>query len=89
MRAITIEAKSLDSAVGIRDALSQFNPDLRSSDSESYQISIDLSGSERRIIDILGVLERHITSRSDGPAHVELDGRSYTMDGDATRSESG
>ena len=79
MRAITIEAKSLDSATGIRDALWEFDPDLSGSDSEGYRVSIDLPGSELRVIDILGVLERHITGRSDGPAHVELDGRHYTM----------
>ena len=80
MRAITIEAKSLVTAVGIRDALWEFDPALRGSDSEGYRVSVDASGSDRRVIDILGVLERHITGRNDGgDARVKLDGHHYTM----------
>jgi len=77
MRAITINAKSFASAREIFDALSEFDPEL--------------IGKRRRGLWCVGSNRRRpagsrdsrrawgVTSRHDGPARLELDGRRCTM----------
>jgi hypothetical protein len=79
MRAITIEARSLESAQGIYNALSEFHPGLSGSDAEGYRVSVSLSAGWQ-IVNILGVLEGYVTSRDDRPARIELDGRRYNLE---------
>jgi hypothetical protein len=80
MRAITVEAKSLESARDLYTALFAFRPALTGSDEQGYRVTVELgSGSDRQIIAILDALEEHVTERASGPARIELDGRRYTM----------
>jgi hypothetical protein len=87
MRAFTVEARSLDSARGIRDALFQFRPQLTGSDEEGYRISIELGEADSEILAVLNALEQHVTERAAGPARVELDGRGYMMHADTQSQE--
>jgi hypothetical protein len=82
MRSITVEARSLESALGIVDALSEFHPELIGSDEEGYGVLIELGSFDRQVIAVLDALEGYITNRNNGPARVELDGRRYTLHSD-------
>jgi hypothetical protein len=79
MRGITIDAKSLESAQALYDALSTFGPQLTGSRDKGYRVTIDLANSDRQIIAILDALEKHVRQQGSGPARVEVDGRRYTM----------
>ena len=79
MRAITIEAKSLDSARDLCDSLSSFSPELTGSEEDGYSVSVELGSSDSQIIAVLDRLEEHVAERANGPARVELDGRRYTL----------
>jgi hypothetical protein len=81
MRAITVEARSFESARALQDALSEFHAKLIGTEDEGYRVSIEL-GAESQIIAVLDALEQHVAERHDGPARVELDGRRYTMHAD-------
>ena len=79
MRGITIDAKSLESAQALYDALSTFGPQLTGSREEGYRVTIDLVRSERQIGAILNALEEHARKQASGPARVEVDGRRYML----------
>ena len=80
MRAVTGEAKSLESARDLYNALFEYRPALTGSDDQGYRVTVELgSGSDRQIIAILDALEEHVRQRASGPARIELDGRRYTM----------
>jgi hypothetical protein len=79
MRAITIDAKSFESAQGIYSALSDFRPELSGSDAQGYRVSVELRAGWQ-VVNILAVLEGYVTRRHDGPARIELDGRRYTLE---------
>jgi hypothetical protein len=87
MRAITVEARSLDSARGFCDALAQFHPQLTGSDAGSYRVSVELGESDSEIVALLDALEKHVTERATGPARVELDGRHYTLHAEGAGQE--
>jgi hypothetical protein len=79
MRSLSIDAKSWESAQGLAGALSSFKPKLTGDDREGYRVVVSLNGSDRHVIAVLGAIEGYVTSRDDGPARVELDGRTYTL----------
>jgi hypothetical protein len=83
MRAITVEAKSIDSARALSNALSEFAPQLSGNDEEGYRVSVEVTGSDGQIVAILDALQEHVTERESGPARVEVDGRRYTMHADS------
>jgi hypothetical protein len=88
MRAITVEAKSLESARDLYNALFEFRPALTGSDAQGYRVTVELgSASDRQIIAILDALEQHVTERASGPARIELDWRRYTMHPDGPAPE--
>jgi hypothetical protein len=78
VRAFTIKAKNLESAQSLFDALRRFDPALEGGASEGYCVSVDVSGQDRRIIEVLDALQEHVLERQSS-AKVELDGRSYTV----------
>jgi hypothetical protein len=82
LRAINIEAKSLESARALYAALSKFDPELVGNKDDGYRVSIDLGGGDSQIVAVLDALETHVTERAGGPARVELDGRHYTLHGE-------
>jgi hypothetical protein len=79
MRAITIEAKTLDSARRLYDSLSGFHPELLGSDDDGYRVSVELRNNDRDIVPVLDAIEQYVNGRPDDPARIELDGRHYTM----------
>ncbi len=79
MRGITIEASSVDRARGLYDALIEFHPELTGSEDAGYRVSVELGSSERRLLDVLGAIEQHITETNAGPARIDVSGRRYTM----------
>ena len=81
MRNLTIGAASLESAQGFFDALNDFGPSLVRTEDGNYEVWITLDTSNRRVLEALNALEKHVTERAAGPARLELDGRSYLLDG--------
>jgi hypothetical protein len=80
LRSLTVDAKSVQSAQALYEALSPFQPELLGDDQEGYRVNIPLSGSDCEIIDVLNVLQQHLSKRSAGLTRVQLDGHTYTMD---------
>jgi len=78
MRALTVKAKSLDSAQRLFDALRGFDPALEGSGSDGYSVSVDVGANDRRLLDLLDALHQHVLERDD-TARLELDGHSYTV----------
>jgi hypothetical protein len=75
---LTINARSLGSAVGFFVALSRFHPEAAEHEDGTYSVAVAL-GSDTDIVAVLHALAQHVTARGDGPARVELDGRRYSM----------
>jgi hypothetical protein len=80
MRALTIEARSFESALGLYQALREFRPDLSGSEKDGYRVAVELGSGDREVITVLNALERHVCARHDGPARLDLDGRSYQIE---------
>jgi hypothetical protein len=79
MKAITVEARTLDSARNLVNALSPFHPELLGSEDGGYRVSVELRNNDHDIVRILDAIERYVNERASGPARIELDGRHYTM----------
>jgi len=79
MRAITIDARSEESARALCEALANFKPAISGSETEGYRVSVDVSSGDGRIVELLNQLAKHVQERAD-PARVQLDGRSYVVD---------
>ncbi|HZQ66007.1 MAG TPA: hypothetical protein VFA66_12340 [Gaiellaceae bacterium] len=79
MRSLIVEAQNLESAQLLCAALSGFDPALSGDDASGYRVSVDLGSSDRKIVQVLDLLERHVTERDAGPARVEVQGHMYTM----------
>jgi hypothetical protein len=79
MRSLSIDARSWESAQGLTAALSSFKPKLNGDDRAGYRVVVELNGSDRHVIAVLDAIEDYVTQRDDGPARLELDGRSYTL----------
>jgi hypothetical protein len=79
MRGITIDARTLESAQALYEALYAFRPQLTGSEDEGYRVTIELGNSDRQIVSILDALQEHVTQRATGPTRLEVDGRRYTM----------
>jgi hypothetical protein len=79
MRSLTVAAKNLQSAQALHGALADFDAEMQQSERNDYCVVVSLKGPERRIVDVLDALQKHVTARNDGPARVDLDGRSYTV----------
>jgi hypothetical protein len=79
MRAITVDAKTLESARTLYNALSGFHPELLGSEEHGYRVSVQLRHNDGDIIPILAAIERYVNDRASDPARIELDGRRYTM----------
>jgi hypothetical protein len=51
-------------------------------DDGGYSVTVSLRGGDRQIVAILSALEQHVSERNDGPARLELEGRTYVLHGD-------
>ena len=83
MRAFTVEARSLESAQALYDALSAFRPGLSGDDRAGYRVSVALPNGDRDVVAVLNAVQQFVTERNDGPAQVDLEGRGYTLHPDA------
>jgi hypothetical protein len=78
LQSLAIEAKNLESAQRLFRALSEFGPKLVGDQRDGFRVVVDVS-TDRRVLAVLDALELHITQQQDGPAHVNLQGRKYTV----------
>ena len=79
MQALTIDTRSLESARGLYDALSEFHPEITGSDETGYCVSVELRSADREVLAILDALQAYVSARANGPARIEFAGRSYAM----------
>jgi hypothetical protein len=78
MHGLTITTATAYSAQALAAALSQF--DSKSIEANgNYEVTVALGGGDREIFDVLSVLELYVTERANGPAHIEFNGREYTL----------
>jgi hypothetical protein len=74
---LVVKAKSLESAEAFYNLLWRYHPELSRSQSEEYQVSVDLA-SESHMIAALTAIHAYAAERND-PACIELESRSYTL----------
>jgi hypothetical protein len=79
MRAFVIEAKSLESAQALYNALSEFHADLSASDGDGYRVTVELGSNDHGVLAVLDTVQEFVSARNDGPARLELGGRQYTV----------
>ena len=74
-----IEAASLRAARAIQAALKGFERELPADDGR-YCVYVTLPDRDGGIVAVLNALEAYVRERGDGPARIEYDGRSYTLE---------
>jgi hypothetical protein len=79
MRALTIDARSAESALRLADALMEFNPELSGSDKEGYRITVEFGSVDQQVVAALDALGEYATAQTAEPAAVHPDGRRYTV----------
>ena len=79
MRSLTIEARRIESARGLCDALRKFQPELTEHSAGGYLVRVEFGESDREVLTVLDVIQDHVATRGGGPARLSLDGHSYTM----------
>jgi hypothetical protein len=79
MRAFTVEAKSLESAQALYNALLAFHPDLWGSEETGYRVTVELAGGDQHVVAVLDSVQEFVTARNAGPAQVDFKGHLYTM----------
>ena len=82
MDRLTIHPVSHESALGVLSALSEFHAELVES-GDDWEIVVTLGAHGRddgEIAAVLSTLAKHVNDRAeDGPARLELNGRTYAM----------
>jgi hypothetical protein len=79
MRSLTVEARDLDGARSLCEALAAFKPSLTGSEADGYRVAMKL-GSDQNVVAVLNAIERYVAGRTHDPARLELDGHRYTLD---------
>lgn len=79
MESLVIHAASRESAEGFCSALSGFGATLIEGENGRLQVEIPVEPSNKKILEALNALEAYVSSRGDGPARLDLDGRRYTL----------
>lgn len=79
METLTIRAASLESAQDFCAALEDFRAELVEDPPGTCLVRITFNGSNREIVSVLRALEECVSERSDGPAVVGLNGKTYTL----------
>ena len=74
-----VEASSLRRAREIEAALKGFERRLLADDGR-YCVWVTLPPNADGIVSVLNALEAYVRERGDGPARIEFDGRSYTLE---------
>lgn len=78
MRTLMIAAASRQSAIGLFAALEGFRAHLSNTDG-SYRLEVELGPDDCDLVEVLGAIARHVSEREDGPARLELGGRTYSV----------
>ena len=79
MQTISIEAKTLESALALYNVLFRFRADLRESDDGRQIVEVDLDGSECEVVEVLNAIEDYVAHRDSGPARIAFNGRRYAL----------
>jgi hypothetical protein len=79
MESLVIHAASPESAEAFCTALSEFDPKLTLGENGRCQVEIPLARSNQKILAALNALEAYVSTRSDGPARLQLAGQQYTL----------
>ena len=79
MQTLTIKAVTLESTQGFLNGLAGFQAELIRADDGSYLVEIALGKGDSQIVALLNALEDYVTHRGDGPAEVDLSGRTYKL----------
>lgn len=82
MQTLTIRAGTQEVADALFVALDGFQPEINPSHLGGYDVTVAIEQNPNQLIAILAALQNHVTQRHDGPAHVELDGRTYSLEPD-------
>ena len=81
MKSLSIEARTAETAQGLRSALADFEPEVIEQDPKTFVVRVDLSpygGSD--IGSVLSAIQRYIASCQARSALIELDGRTYMIE---------
>jgi hypothetical protein len=73
---LVVKASSLESAEAFRNLLWRYHPELSRSQTDEYQVSVDLA-SDSHMIAALTAIHEYVTERND-PTCIELASHSYT-----------
>jgi hypothetical protein len=76
-RGLVVNANSLEAAEAFYNLLWRYHPELFTSHSNRYQVSVDLA-SDSHMIAALTAIHEYVTKRND-PTCIELEGRSYML----------
>jgi hypothetical protein len=76
---LTVETDTIEVALDVQSALSQFEPVLTAAGAQEYYVTVVLEDDGERIIDAIDVLERRFAEVERGPAFFDLDSRSYVL----------
>lgn len=74
---LVVKAKSLESAEAFCNLLWRYHPELSRSQSDEYEVSVDLAN-DSHMIAALTAIHEYANARND-PAHIELESHSYTL----------
>ena len=77
MRGLVVKAKSLESAEAFYNLLWRYHPELSRSQSDEYEVSVDLA-SDSHMIAALTAIHEYATECND-PTCIELESHSYTL----------
>jgi hypothetical protein len=79
MRTLAIEARSRESAEGLRGALVAFDVELIENADGKIVVQVPLGGGSAEIVAVLNAIQQYVEQDRE-PAVIEMDGRSYLMD---------
>jgi hypothetical protein len=80
MQTLTIRAGTREVAAGLFTVLDQFGPELTPADRGGYDVTVAIDQSPDQLAAVLSALQEYVTRRNDGPAVLELDGETYSID---------
>ena len=87
MQTLTIEVSTSERAHALHAALSQFRVELWEREDGPCRVEVELGRGDREIVDVLNAIERYLTERDEGAAHIQLNGREYTLHAAASARE--
>jgi hypothetical protein len=82
MKMLSIEARTAETAQGLRGALANFEPEvIEQDDAETFVVRVNLSPSGGAdVASVLSAIQKYVASRQVGSALINLDGHTYMME---------